>query len=89
MHQQLGDLTPVRPVLALGGLELYGPHDAAVTLRDEQNHSVSRDPCPPVMGHIHGQGRVEAERRAVGDAGDQHLRQAVKLVSGKPVHATD
>jgi hypothetical protein len=89
MHQQLGDLTPVRPVLALRGLELNGPHDAAVTLRDEQNHPVSRDPCPPVMGRIHGQGRVESERRAVSDAGDQHVGQVVKLFSVEPVHATD
>src|SRR5215212_4523821 len=45
MHQQLGDLTPVRAVLALGGLELYGPHDVAFSLREEQNYPVSRDPA--------------------------------------------
>jgi hypothetical protein len=89
MHQQLGDLTPVRAVLALRGLELDGPYEAAVPLRDKQDHSVSRDSCPPVMGHIHGQRGVEAQRRALGDAGDQHVCQVIELVSGKPVHATD
>ena len=89
MHQKLGDLTPVRAVLALGGLELDGAHDAAVTLCNEQNHSASEDSCPPVTGGIRGQRRVEAERRALGDAGDQHLRQVVTLFLGKPVHATD
>jgi hypothetical protein len=89
MHQQLGDFTPVRSVLALGGLELHGPYDATVTLRDEQNHPISGYPRPPVTGRVRGQGRVEAERRALGDAGDQHLRQVVKLFSGKPIHATD
>jgi hypothetical protein len=79
----------VGTALALRGLELYGPHDAAVTLRDEQNHSVSWDLCPPAIGRIQGQGRMEAQRRALGDAGDQHLRQVVKLFSGKPVYATD
>jgi hypothetical protein len=61
MHQQLGDLTPVRAVLALGGLELDGSHDAAVTFCDEQNHSISRHPGPPVTGHGCRQGHVEAE----------------------------
>jgi hypothetical protein len=89
MHQQLGDLTPVRAVLALCGLELHGAHDAALTLRDEQDHSVSRDSRPPVARHIRRQGRVKAERRTLSDAGDQHLRQVVKLFSGKPVYATD
>ena len=89
MHQQLGDLTPVRPVLALGGLELHGAHDAAILLRDEQNHPVSGYPRPPVTGRVCSQRRVEAERCALSDAGDQHLRQVVKLFSGKPVHATD
>ena len=61
MNEQLGDLAPVRAVLTLGGLELDGPHDTAVTLRDEQDHSVSRDPCPPVTSCFHGQGRVKAQ----------------------------
>ena len=89
MHQQLCDLTPVRAVLALGGLELDGPNDAAVTLRNEQDHSVSGNLRPPVMGRVCGQGRVEAQRRTLGDAGDQHVCQVIELFSGKPVHATD
>src|SRR5829696_9014365 len=54
MHQQLGDLPPVRAVLALRGLELYRPHDAGVSLRHDQNHSLSRDPYPPAMGYFRG-----------------------------------
>src|SRR5215210_4720588 len=77
MHQKLGDLTPVRAVLALGGLELDGAHDAAVTLCNEQNHSASEDSCPPVTGGIRGQRRVEAERRALGDGGETEDRQVI------------
>src|SRR5215217_8051579 len=50
MPQQLGDLAPVRAVLALGGLELYGPHDVAFSLCEEQNYPVSRDPRPTSRG---------------------------------------
>ena len=89
MHQQLGDLTPMRAVLALGGLELYGPHDVAFSLREEQNYPVSRDPRPPVAGSVYSQGREEAERRALGDAGDQQRCQLVELFGTKPIHTPD
>src|SRR3954454_13807744 len=83
MHEQLGDLPPVRAVLTLRGLELDSPHDTAITLRNEQDHSVSRNPCPPVTSCFRGQGRVEAQRCALSDARDQHLCQAIKLFRRK------
>src|SRR5215211_333948 len=88
-YQQLGDLAPVRAVLALGGLELYGPHDVTFSLREEQNYPVSRDPRPPVAGSVYSQGREAAERRALGDAGDQQRCQLVELIGRKPIHAPD
>jgi hypothetical protein len=89
MPQQGGDLAPVHTVLALGGLEMYGPNDVTFSLGEEQNYPVSRDPRPPVAGSVHSQGREEAERRALGDAGDQQRCQLVELIGRKPIHAPD
>lgn len=52
---------------------------ALVLRQREQEHPITREPGPPVPGGVQGQGRVEAERRAIRDAGGEQLRQIVQL----------
>jgi hypothetical protein len=77
MHEQLGDLSPMYPVLALRGVELHCAHDAAFQLRHEQDYSIAWKPRPPVASFVRGKRRVEAERSAAVDAGNEQFHKNI------------